>query len=395
MRVVKQISANGQLTQHERFDNTQLRKENDKLRADNVHLKELLANATCPNCGEAAATGEMSFDEQQLRIENARLREEIDRISGIAAKYVGKPTFSYPDVSSQGPSRSLDVPESSFNPQQGVLGEMLGANDILRPMAVPNEKRVIGELAIVAMEELIRIAQVGEPLWVPISDDPSQVTLNEDEYPRSFPRCIGPKPMGMKSEGSRETTVIFMNHAAIVEILTDVNQWSNVFSGIVSRATTLEILATGAAGSYNGVMQMMTAEYQVPSPLVPTRVNYFVRYCKRLDDGTWIVVDVSLENLSSSSVVRCRRRPSGCLIHELPSGYSKVTWVENVEVDDEAVLDIYKVLVNSGLAFGAKRWVATLERQCQRLSSAMASNNPEANVGGKYISIVSILLFPY
>ncbi|KAJ0921085.1 hypothetical protein HanPSC8_Chr05g0187451 [Helianthus annuus] len=47
----------------------------------------------------------MSFDEQHLRIENARLREEIDRISGIAAKYVGKPTLTYPDVSSHGPSR--------------------------------------------------------------------------------------------------------------------------------------------------------------------------------------------------------------------------------------------------------------------------------------------------
>lgn len=69
----------------------------------------------------------------------------------------------------------------------------------------------------------------------------------------------------------------------------------------------------------------MSAEYQVPSPLVPTRENYFVRYCKQHADGTWVVVDVSLDNLrSSSSTSRCRRRPSGCLIQELPNGYSKV-----------------------------------------------------------------------
>jgi homeobox-leucine zipper protein len=68
----------------------------------------------------------------------------------------------------------------------------------------------------------------------------------------------------------------------------------------------------------------MTAEFQVPSPLVPTRESYFVRYCKQHTDGTWAVVDVSLDNLRPSPSSRCRRRPSGCLIHEMPNGYSKV-----------------------------------------------------------------------
>lgn len=63
--------------QHERHENTQLRNENEKLRAENVRYKEALSNATCPNCGGPAAIGEMSFDEQHLRIENARLREEV------------------------------------------------------------------------------------------------------------------------------------------------------------------------------------------------------------------------------------------------------------------------------------------------------------------------------
>lgn len=64
-------------SQHERCENTQLRNENEKLRADNVRYKEALANASCPSCGGPAAIGEMSFDEQHLRIENARLREEV------------------------------------------------------------------------------------------------------------------------------------------------------------------------------------------------------------------------------------------------------------------------------------------------------------------------------
>ncbi|KAK1422617.1 hypothetical protein QVD17_17902 [Tagetes erecta] len=369
--------------QHERYDNSQLRNENEKLRAENMRLKEALSNATCPNCGGPAAIGEMSFDEQQLRFENARLREEIDKISGIAAKYVGKPTLPYPDASSHGPSRSLDLPVPSYNPQQGMVGEMFVANELPRSMVghTQTEKPVIIELAIVAMEELIKMAQVGKPLWIPTSHDSSTETLNEDEYMRSLASGIGPKLMGFKSEASRESIVVIMNHMTLVEILMDVNQWSNVFCGIVSRAMTVEVLSTGIAGNYNGALQVMTAEYQVPSPLVPTRENYFVRYCKQLDNGTWAVVDVSLDSLRSSSVVRSRRRPSGCVIQELPNGYSKVTWVENVEVDNGSVHDIYKVLVNSGLAFGAKRWVATLERQCERIASAMASHIPVGDVG--------------
>lgn len=69
----------------------------------------------------------------------------------------------------------------------------------------------------------------------------------------------------------------------------------------------------------------MTAEFQVPSPLVPTRESYYVRYCKQHGDGTWAVVDVSLDNLRPNPAPRsCQRRPSGCLIQEMPNGYSKV-----------------------------------------------------------------------
>ncbi|KAK1557283.1 hypothetical protein Q3G72_021701 [Acer saccharum] len=57
-----------------------------------------------------------------------------------------------------------------------------------------------------------------------------------------------------------------------------------------------------------------------------------------------------------------------------------VIWVKHVEVDDRSVHNLYKPLVNSGLAFGAKRWVATLDRQCERLASSMASNIPAGDL---------------
>ncbi|KAK9285488.1 hypothetical protein L1049_024840 [Liquidambar formosana] len=369
-------------TQHERHENTQLRTENEKLRSENMRYREALNNASCPHCGGPTAIGEMSFDEHHLRLENARLREEIDRISAIAAKYVGKPVVNYPLLSSPIPPRPLELGVGNFGGQPGIGGELFGAGDLLRTISGPSEadKPMIIELAVAAMEELVRIAQMGEPLWMSIMDGTTSV-VSEDEYIRTFPRGIGPKPAGFKCESSRETAVVIMNHINLVEILMDVNQWSNVFSGIVSRAMTLEVLSTGVAGNCNGALQVMTAEFQVPSPLVPTRESYFVRYCKQHADGTWAVVDVSLDNLRPSPVARCRRRPSGCLIQEMPNGYSKVTWVEHVEVDDRGVHSLYKPLVNSGLAFGAKRWVATLDRQCERLASAMATNIPTGEVG--------------
>ncbi|KAG2574930.1 hypothetical protein PVAP13_7KG395300 [Panicum virgatum] len=379
--------------QHERQENSQLRAENEKLRAENMRYKEALSSASCPNCGGPAALGEMSFDEHHLRIENARLHEEIDRISAIAAKYVGKPMVSFPVLSSPlaaaraspldiGVGAAAAAAAAAYGVTDIFGGVAAGAaGELLRGAAQSGaDKPMIVELAVAAMEELVQMAQLDEPLWNAPGVDGSIETLNEEEYSRMFSRGLGPKQYGLKSEASRDSSVVIMTHANLVEILMD-NQYATMFSSIVSRAATLEVLSTGVAGNYNGALQVMSVEFQVPSPLVPTRESYFVRYCKQNADGTWAVVDVSLDSLRPGSVLKCRRRPSGCLIQEMPNGYSKVTWVEHVEVDDRSVHNIYKLLVNSGLAFGARRWVGTLDRQCERLASVLASNIPTSDIG--------------
>ncbi|XP_038705175.1 homeobox-leucine zipper protein MERISTEM L1-like [Tripterygium wilfordii] len=237
-------------------------------------------------------------------------------------------------------------------------------------------------LAFEAMEELIKMAQTGEPLWI-TSLDGSGPALNEDEYVKAFPNRIGSEPNALiKREASRGNTVVMMKRNSLVEILMDVNQWSTVFVSMVSNPLTLEIISKGEEEeSYNGALQVMTAEYQVPTPFVPTRESYFLRYCKKHEDGTWAVVDVSLE----SPISRCHRRPSGCLIQEMTSGYSKVTWVEHVEVQelDEGVDDLYKQLLSSGHVFVAKHWVATLDRHSERLASILMTTNinlPDSDV---------------
>lgn len=68
-------------------------------------------------------------------------------------------------------------------------------------------------------------------------------------------------------------------------------------------------------------------------------------------------------------------------------GLKKVTWVEHVEVDDRArSQNIFKHLICTGQAFGANRWVATLERQCERIASIISTDFQSVDCGD-HISI--------
>lgn len=148
---------------------------------------------------------------------------QIERISGIASKYVGKPMLPQYSLAPLIPSHiSLDPPVGSFGMQLGMGGEMYGATEMLRSMPQPEiDKQMVVELVVVAMDELIRMATIGQPLWIPAYDGSIEI-LCEDEYVRMFPQGIGPKRLGLSSEATRETAVVVMNHINLVEILMDV-----------------------------------------------------------------------------------------------------------------------------------------------------------------------------
>lgn len=73
----------------------------------------------------------------------------------------------------------------------------------------------------------------------------------------------------------------------------------------------------------------MSAEFQVLSPLVSTRETHFLRYCQQnAEEGTWAIVDFPVDSFHQNfhpSYPRYCRRSSGCVIQDMPNGYSRVS----------------------------------------------------------------------
>ncbi|KAK8622875.1 hypothetical protein V6N13_117774 [Hibiscus sabdariffa] len=224
------------------------------------------------------------------------------------------------------------------------------------------------------MEDIMRMVEVGQHRQPPSSNG------NNSYFPRDIPTLlsltIGSEPLHI--EASRDIGFVKMDPTNIVALLMDWNQWLMAFPSIVARATLQGVILGSADGSYNGVLQVMTAEFHQSTPLIPSRQSYFARYCKMITPGTWAVVDVCLENLLPYPQFQFRRRPSGCLIELLPhiGNYCKISWVEHVEADHSSLHPLFGAVVASGFAFGARRWIAALNRHCQWLATSMASSIP-------------------
>ncbi|KAL5567824.1 hypothetical protein UlMin_024399 [Ulmus minor] len=389
-------------TQLERHENLILRQENDKLRAENNMMKDAMSNPMCNQCGGPAIPGQISFEEHQIRIENARLKDELNRICALANKFLGRPLSSLaapiPLPSSTG--LELGVGRNGiggFNNALSMgldLGDGMSSGAQMMPLVKPTigmmsnelpfERSILIDLALAAMDEMVKMAQADSPLWMKSTNGGADV-LNYDEYIRTFPPCIGPKPSNFVSEATRDSCVVIINSLALVESLMDANRWTEMFPCLVARASTIDMISGGMGGSRNGSLHVMHAELQALSPLVPLRQLKFLRFCKQHGDGIWAVVDVSIENnrdgTNAHPFPHCRRLPSGCIVQDMPDGYSKVTWVEHSEYDDNSVHQMFRSFVSSGIGFGAQRWLAALQRQCECLATLMSSSLPnEENI---------------
>ncbi|KAE9617346.1 putative transcription factor & lipid binding HD-SAD family [Lupinus albus] len=179
------------------------------------------------------------------------------------------------------------------------------------------------------------------------------------------------------------------------------DQWSEIFPSAIARAVTLEIISTGIPGNKNGAMQVIHVEVQLPSPLVPVRELTFLRYCKQHTESLWAVVDVSVEighNPTNAPypIMNCRRMPSGCIVQDTSNGFSKVTWIEHNQYDETMIHHLYRPLISSGIGFGAQRWIASLQRQYECLSTLLSPPIPtEDPIGISFFIMLSVSMLVF
>lgn len=388
--------------QQDRQENVVLRAENESLKTENYRLQATLRNVVCPNCGGPAVLGEMGYDEQQLRIENARLKEEFERVCCLVSQYNGRSSMQGMGGSSdlmQPHSLELDMsiyPRKLEHEDQhhinGCPPDMIPLPFMPEASHFPGnalileeEKSLAMDLAMSSMNELLKMSHTGEPLWVRAADSGRHV-LNLEEYARMFSWSVNLKqnPHQFRTEATRDTAVVIINSITLVDAFLDANKWMELFPSIISRAKTLQVVHSEVPGHASGSIHLMYAELQVLSPLVPTRETHFLRYCQHnAEEGTWAIVDFPLDGFQNDyppSFPYYKRRPSGCIIQDMPNGYSRVTWVEHAEVEDGPINTVFSNLVSTGATYGAQRWLAVLQRQCERLASLMARNISDLGV---------------
>lgn len=151
---------------------------------------------------------------------------QLDRVSSIAAKYIGRPITQLPPMQPVSVT-SLELSMGSFGPPV-IAGPSLDLDLLPGTSPLPTmplqfsgfsdtDKSVMAECASNAMDELIRLLQAGEPLWMRSQVDGREV-LNIESYERMFPRNKNP---GIRIEASRDSGMVIMNAGTLVDMFMD------------------------------------------------------------------------------------------------------------------------------------------------------------------------------
>lgn len=136
---------------------------------------------------------------------------KIRQLSEVATKYTGKGVMSYPVMSPPNQAPPFEPPMITNGSIGNLSVSNMGVKETDKPMVI--------ELAVGAMSELMALTQMNEPLW---KGGVYGAILDLNEYTRRFQNGLGPRPIGFRTEASRETAMVIMNHTDIVHRLMDV-----------------------------------------------------------------------------------------------------------------------------------------------------------------------------
>lgn len=152
---------------------------------------------------------------------------QLDRVSGLTSKYLGRPITQLPPVQPLSIS-SLDLTVGGLgSPSVGpsLDLDLLTGGSSSMPFSFPTaisdmEKPIMAEMATAAMDELVRLAQCDEPLWVKQGD--GREVLSLDAYDSLFPKPGSRfRPPDIRVETSRDSALVFMNAVSLVDMFLD------------------------------------------------------------------------------------------------------------------------------------------------------------------------------
>jgi homeobox-leucine zipper protein len=153
---------------------------------------------------------------------------QLDRVSSITSKYLGRPFTQMPPV----PTMSM----SSLDLSVGGMGSLGGPSldlDLLSgcssglPYQVPApvtemERPMMVDMAARAMDELIRLAQAGEQIWVKGVPGDAREVLDVATYDSLFAKPGAAfRPPDINVEASRDSGLVFMSAVALVDVFMD------------------------------------------------------------------------------------------------------------------------------------------------------------------------------
>ncbi|KAF6168607.1 hypothetical protein GIB67_005219 [Kingdonia uniflora] len=363
------------MNDYKRSQTSKIRLEIGQILLENKHMTDVAQQLICPCCGFPPVDCTSSeVDEYSLSMENEELRRELERVSRITSNFTQQkpPTsvnLSGLDVTPTAPVNGPYFDQgtfSSINPTLPLQPVESNVSDITRLMM---------DIATNAMDELLRI--VRNNFWIK-SAIGSGDTLIPDIYGMTYPMTHLLNNPNVYVEGTRDSGVVTMNCLQLVEMLLDSSKLMQAFPTIISEAKVIQELSScSMSGSPDGVLLLMYEVLQPLSPLVLSREFYFLRYCVQIKPRLWVITNVACDLSQENRLISpsdSRKLPSGCLIKEMPNGHSKVIWVEHAEIVEKAPIHpLFNDKVYSGMAFGAARWLASLQRQSERYQYLFAA----------------------
>ncbi|XP_048636223.1 homeobox-leucine zipper protein HDG8 isoform X1 [Brassica napus] len=387
--------------QDERTSNILLREENEKLQLENAAMIEVLKTVTCPPCGGPPfGRDDRESNLHKMRLENAFLKTERDSLTTTNNKYQQTMLDSLTYVQRQQTFEALT--SYGMNPynQPSSLESQTIQPQLLPQLDIPQ----LSETAATAVEELKRLFRTDEALWVMSSIDGTYV-IDQESYEKFSHSIKHFRNLSARVESSKDITVVPIEATSLIDMFLDSEKWKMLFPTIVNKAKTIHTLGSELPINENlNVLQVIWEQLHILSPLVPPREFMIVRCCQQIGEGLWIIADVSQDSQhifnSDQASPSCYKRPSGCLIRSLPNAHTEVSiasndlnmsinpykcihyiflfdvteifqvrWIEHVEVDHTAhTHKMYRELVSGSSGYGARRWIVTLERMCERMA---------------------------